>query len=76
MLPARLGLKADRSREKPEFSPAQIDLIRAKLKQFKKPEWMKISFEIAIHQGCNILVDSALARTWLTDFGYAPRSTC
>lgn len=51
---ARLGLKADRSREKPEFSSAQIDLIRAKLKEFKKPEWMKISFEIAIHQGCRI----------------------
>jgi integrase len=51
---ARLGLKADRSREKPEFSPEQINLIRAKLKRFKKPEWMKISFEIAMHQGCRI----------------------
>ena len=48
------GLKPDRSREKPEFATEQIDLIRAKWKQLKKPEWMKISFEIAIRRGCHI----------------------
>jgi integrase len=51
---ARLGLKADKSKEKPEFTQEQIDLVRSKLTQFKKPDWMKISFEIAIHQGCRI----------------------
>ena len=57
---ARLGLKADKSREKPEFTHEQIDLIRTKLKQLKKPEWMRVSFEIAIHQGCRIKETSLL----------------
>ena len=51
---ARLGLRPDKSREKPEFTQEQIDLIRRKLSEFRKPDWMKISFEIAIHQGCRI----------------------
>jgi integrase len=51
---ARLGLRPGRSREKSDFTQEQIDLIRRKLSEFRKPDWMKISFEIAIHQGCRI----------------------
>lgn len=46
----RLGLKKGPTREKPEISDEEIGKIYAALKT--QPEWMQISFEIAIHQGC------------------------
>lgn len=47
---SKLGMKRDAAREKPELTPEQIATIRAALGG--KPEWMRVSFEIAIHQGC------------------------
>ena len=46
----RLGIKKGPTREKPEITDAEITIIRRALKT--RPEWMRISFEIAIHQGC------------------------
>ena len=47
---ARLGLKKGPTREKPEITDAEIGQIREALRT--RPDWMQISFEIAIHQGC------------------------
>ena len=47
---ARLGLKRGPIKEKPEITDDEIATIRQALKT--RPEWMEISFEIAIHQGC------------------------
>jgi integrase len=47
---SKLRLKGDRPREKPELTPVQIEQIREELKRW--PEWMRTSFEIALHQGC------------------------
>jgi hypothetical protein len=49
---ASLGIPREKAREKPELSDDDIALIRAQLVALDKPEWMRISFEIAIHQGC------------------------
>ena len=46
----RLGIAKGPTREKPEITDAEIMTIRQALKT--RPEWMQISFEIAIHQGC------------------------
>ncbi len=46
----RLGLKKGHTREKPEITDDEIAIIRRALKT--RPEWMRTSFEIAIHQGC------------------------
>lgn len=47
---SKLRLKKDQAREKPELSPEQIAAVREAL--VKRPEWMRVSFEIALHQGC------------------------
>jgi len=48
----RLGITKDPSKEKPEMTDAEIDKIRDALKS--QPEWMQVSFEIGIHQGCRL----------------------
>lgn len=48
----RLGLKKDDADEKPEITDAEIAKIRDALKF--RPEWMQLSFTIAIHQGCRL----------------------
>lgn len=49
---ARLGLKLDRQREKPELTPMQIEQVREELK--RSPEWMRTCFEVALLQGCRL----------------------
>lgn len=58
---ARMGIKRDKPKEKPEISDEEITKIRNELDRIDDetgerawPEWMKISFEIAIHQGCRL----------------------
>ncbi|MEI6702441.1 MAG: tyrosine-type recombinase/integrase [Deltaproteobacteria bacterium] len=51
---ASLGIGRHASPEKPELTDDDIALIREQLVTLEKPEWMKISFEIAIHQGCRL----------------------
>jgi len=46
----RLGIPRDRSREKREITTEEIAKIREALKT--RPEWMRVAFEIALHQGC------------------------
>ena len=46
----RLGVAKEETKEKPELTDADIRAIRLALKS--KPEWMQVSFEIAIHTGC------------------------
>jgi site-specific recombinase XerD len=46
----RLGVEKDEVKEKPALTDQEIRDIRLLLK--KQPEWMQISFEIAIHTGC------------------------
>lgn len=48
----RLGLKKDPQKEKPEITDAQDQLVRKALK--KEPEWMRLSYEIAMAQGCRL----------------------
>jgi integrase len=48
----RIGITKDRPKEKFEISDPEIDTIRRALK--KRPTWMQVSFEIAIHQGCRL----------------------
>jgi integrase len=48
----KLGLKKDKVRQKPEISTKEEEKIRRALK--KEPEWMRVAFEIAIHQGCRL----------------------
>lgn len=63
---SKLRLKPDSAREKPEFTPDQIRDIREALQ--KKPEWMRISFEIALYQGCRFAETSLpLSRVNLRD---------
>lgn len=50
----KLGIKRHKSPEKPELTDEDIALIRQKLVELKMPEWMSISFEIAIHQGVRL----------------------
>lgn len=50
---AKLGLKKDPPKEKPEMTDAEIALIREKL-QAKGYEEMRVQFEIALHQGCRL----------------------
>ncbi len=49
---------ADRPPEKPEFTDAQIALVRRELARRAKlgrpSDWMAIAFEIALHQGCRL----------------------
>jgi site-specific recombinase XerD len=50
----KLGIKRHKSREKPELTDEDISLIRKKLAELKMPQWMRTSFEIAIHQGVRL----------------------
>jgi site-specific recombinase XerD len=47
---SKLGISADDPEEKEEISPEDETTIRELLRT--EPEWMRISFEIAMHQGC------------------------
>jgi hypothetical protein len=48
----RLNLKQDKPKRKPELTDEEIRLIRKALKG--EPEWMRISFNIALHTGCRL----------------------
>jgi integrase len=51
--PARgLGLVKIRPRERPEITLAEERIIRQKLKDY--PEWMRVSFDIAMATGCRL----------------------
>jgi len=49
---------ADRAPEKPEFTNEEIELVRFELQRRsgigRPSDWMRIAFEIAIHQGCRL----------------------
>ena len=45
-----LKLKRDKAKKKPELTDNEIILIQEGLKE--EPEWMQVSFEIALHAGC------------------------
>lgn len=49
-----LGIPRHKPAEKPELSDDDIALIREQLVAQEKPEWMKVCFEIAMHQGCRL----------------------
>jgi len=49
---ARTGIPKDKADEKPEITADEIAMIRKGLES--RPEWMRISFEIALHQGCRL----------------------
>ena len=49
-----LGIDKHKPDEKPELTDEDLALIRQKLQELKMPDWMRISFEIAIHQGCRL----------------------
>jgi len=53
---AELGIKKDAPKIKPEITETDIEKIRAGLKDW--PEWMQISFEIGLHQGCRLMETS------------------
>lgn len=48
----KLGIRKDPPKQKPEMTEDEIALIRTQL--VTRPEWMRISFEIALHQGCRL----------------------
>jgi len=48
----KLGIAKDPAKQKPEMTGAEIATIRAAL--VDRPEWMRTSFEIALHQGCRL----------------------
>jgi integrase len=47
-----LKIKKDKAPKKPELTDDEIAAIRAAL--VDEPEWMQVSFEIALHTGCRI----------------------
>jgi len=47
-----LQLRRDKAARKPELSDEEIVAIRSALKA--EPEWMRVSFEIALHTGCRL----------------------
>lgn len=53
---AELGIKKDPAKEKPEITVEDREKIRLLLKE--RPEWMQVSFEIGIHQGCRLMETS------------------
>lgn len=55
---ANLGIKKHKSPVKPELSDEDIALIRTKLVELDMPDWMRTSFEIAIHTGCRLMETS------------------
>lgn len=48
----KMGLKKDTPDEKPEITDEEAAQIREALKT--QPEWMQVSFEIAMYQGCRL----------------------
>lgn len=48
----KLGLKKDEPEEKPEITDEEFAIILPALEQ--EPEWMKISWQIAMHTGCRL----------------------
>ena len=48
----RIGIPKDPPRQKPEITDEELKQIRRELRN--RPEWMRVSFEIAIHQGCRL----------------------
>ena len=50
----KLGLKRERTKEKQAFTKEHQALIESKLTELNAPEWMHISWAIAIRQGCRI----------------------
>lgn len=48
----KLGILKDPAKEKREMTDDEIATIRKELQT--RPEWMQISFEIGIHQGCRL----------------------
>jgi integrase len=67
---SKLGISADRPKDKHEITSKEETLIRDKLKS--RPSWMSIAFEIAIRQGCRFsetclpLQDVELGRNQIT----------
>lgn len=53
----KLGILKDPAKEKPEITDLEVGKIRTALAS--RPEWMRISFEIALHQGCRLSETSA-----------------
>lgn len=51
---ANIGLSRDDSREKPEILDDELATIRAALTAPERPAWMRIAFEVALHQGCRL----------------------
>jgi hypothetical protein len=51
---SRLGLKRERTKEKHAITPEHQALIESKLKELKAPDWMRVTWAIAIRQGCRI----------------------
>lgn len=49
---ASLRLKKDPAKKKPAFKDEEVDICRAAL--LAEPEWMRISFEIALATGCRL----------------------
>jgi integrase len=52
----RIGLKRHGAKLKPEFSDVEIALVRREL--MHQPEWMRVSFEIAIRHGTRLRATS------------------
>ena len=50
----RLGLKRERTKEKNAISREDQQEIETKLQATKVPEWMRVSWAIAIRQGCRL----------------------
>lgn len=49
-----LGMKREKSAEKPTITDEEVIKIREALATGKWPEWMSVAFEIAIRQGCRL----------------------
>lgn len=48
----KMGVAKDPAKQKPEITEAEVSKIRSAL--VTRPEWMRVSFEIALHQGCRL----------------------
>ena len=48
----RMGISKDKAKVKPEITPKQDKKILAALET--KPEWMKVSYQVAMAQGCRL----------------------
>lgn len=57
---AQLGIGRIDPEQKAELTDGDIEVIREALK--KKPEWMRLAFEIALHTGCRLSDTSILMK--------------